>query len=141
MGSPAHSPRLALGPARRRCRSLAARCLAAVVIVASLIVGDVGAAEPVSAQSAATPTFSDPQFYSDVPPPERDLDESEQQQGGWIEHGRVWFESGPAYRIDSLSPYWAIQSLARAGVFEGTDCGQRLFCPMRRCSDGSSPCG
>ena len=129
MGSPAHSPRSTLGPARRRCRSLAARCLAAVVIVASLIVGDVGAAEPVSAQSAATPTFSDPRFYSDVSPPERDLDESEQQRGGWIEHGRVWFETGPAYRIDSRSPYWAIQSLARAGVFEGTDCGRRLFCP------------
>ena len=93
-------------PTRRevpRRRRLTARCLAAVVIVAALIVGDVGASGPVNAQSGARPTFSDPQFYTDVPP--------------GAEPGRPW------------SPYWHIQSLARAGVFEGTDCATGRFCP------------
>ena len=109
--------------------SLTARVLAAVLIVATVVVGDVGGSGPVSAQTGGTATFSYDPIYSDVPPPERDLFEYEKQRGGWIEHGRVWFEDGETNRIDSLSPYWAIQSLARAGVFEGTDCGVGRFCP------------
>ena len=109
--------------------SLTARCLVAVLVVATVVVGDVGGSGPVSAQTGATATFSHDPIYSDVPPPERVLFESEKRSGGWIEHGRVWFEDGETNRIDSLSPYWAIQSLARAGVFEGTDCGVGRFCP------------
>ena len=104
MDRPARSRRSS--PTRRevpRRRRLTARCLAAVVIVAALIVGDVGASGPVSAQSGARPTFSDPQLYTDVPP--------------GAEPHRPW------------SPYWHIQSLARAGVFEGTDCATGRFCP------------
>ncbi len=80
-----------------------ARGLAAVVIVAAVAVGLAGTSAPVSAQAGSTPTFSDPQFYRDVPP-----------------------GSDPT---GVQSPYRHIQSLARAGVFEGTDCGARRFCP------------
>ena len=112
----------------RRC-SPPARSLAAVVVVAAVAAGLVGASAPAGAQTAASSTFSDPPFYTDVAPPERDLLESEKQHGGWIEHGRVWSEGGAGYYVDRLSPYWAIQSLARAGVFAGTDCARGRFCP------------
>ena len=76
--------------------SLTARCLAALVVVATVVVGDVGGSGPVSAQTGATATFSYDPIYSDVPPPVRDLFESEKLKLGrvWIEHGRVWFEDG-----------------------------------------------
>ena len=111
--------------------SLTARCLVAVLVVATVVVGDVGGSGPVSAQTGATATFSHDPIYSDVPTPERDLFEGEKLnlRRAWIEHGRVWFEDGETNRIDSLSSYWAIQSLARAGVFDGTDCGVGRFCP------------
>ena len=94
------------GVTRRRFamrRSLTARCLVALVVVATVVVGDVGGSGPVSAQTGATPTFSDEQFYTDVGP------------------------GGEPTSADS--PYRHIQSLARAGVFEGTDCGVGRFCP------------
>ncbi len=84
-------------------RSLTARCLVAVVVVAAALVGDAGGSGPVSAQTGATPTFSDERFYTDVGP------------------------GGEPTSADS--PYRHIQSLARAGVFEGTDCGLGRFCP------------
>ena len=71
--------------------------------MAALTVTDVGGSGPVSAQTGATPTFSDEPFYTDVGP-----------------------GSEPA---SAESPYRHIQSLARAGVFEGTDCGVGRFCP------------
>ncbi len=91
--------------------------------------GLAGTSAPAGAQTAASSTFSDPPFYTDVAPPSRDLLESEKQRGGWIENGRVWSEGTAGSYVDRLSPYWAIQSLARAGVFAGTDCARGRFCP------------
>ena len=99
--------------------SLTAHCLVAVLIVAAALVGDVGGSGPVSAQSGAAPTFSDDPFYTDVPA-ESDSYEPEGDSGelGW---------TGP---VDPQSEsYRHIQSLARAGVFGGTDCGVGRFCP------------
>ena len=90
-----------------------------MVVVAAALVGDVGGSGPVSAQTGATPTFSDDPFYTDVPA-ESDSYEPEGDSGelGW---------TGP---VDPQSEsYRHIQSLARAGVFGGTDCGVGRFCP------------
>ena len=100
-------------------RSRTAHCLVAVLIVAAALVGDAVASGPVSAQSGAAPTFSDDPFYTDVPA-ESDSYEPEGDSGelGW---------TGP---VDPQSEsYRHIQSLARAGVFGGTDCGVGRFCP------------
>ena len=99
-------------------RSLTARCLVAVVVVAAALVTDVGGSGPVSAQTGATPTFSDDPFYTDVPA-ESDSYEPEGDSGemGW----RPVDPQSESYRH--------IQSLARAGVFGGTDCGVGRFCP------------
>ena len=99
-------------------RSLTAHCLVAVLIVAAALVGDAVASGSVSAQSGAAPTFSDEPFYTDVPA-ESDSYEPEGDSGemGWTE-------------VDPQSEsYRHIQSLARAGVFGGTDCGVGRFCP------------
>ena len=85
------------------CRPLASRCLAALLVVATLMITDVGGSGPVGAQTGATPRFSDEAFYTDVSP-----------------------GSGPT---SAESLYRHIQSLARAGVFAGTDCGVGRFCP------------
>ena len=85
------------------CRPLASRCLAALLVVATLMITDVGGSGPVGAQTGATPRFSDEAFYTDVSP-----------------------GSEPT---SAENPYRHIQSLARAGVFAGTDCGVGRFCP------------
>ncbi len=99
-------------------RSHVSRWLVVILLAAGLTVTDVGGSGPVSAQTGATPTFSDDPFYTDVPA-ESDSYEPEGDSGemGW----RPVDPQSESYRH--------IQSLARAGVFGGTDCGVGRFCP------------
>ena len=81
--------------------------MAALLIVSTVTAGQVAASEPISAQSSTKPTFSDPQYYTDVVPSE----DHNPRQSFVVR----WFDQ--------------VQSLARAGVFEGTDCAAGRFCP------------